>query len=245
MIGQAVADAQGNWTFTPQPPLANGTTVEATVTIAGLSSAAASTVIDSVAPTAPTIATSNGAQLSGTAEAGATLILTGSGGISIGQATADANGNWTFTPTPALADGLVVTAVARDAAGNTSGPVATTVDAQAPATPTIDASNGLQLGGTAEAGVSIVVTDAGGRVIGQTTAAADGTWALTPSPALANGTLVSAAARDALGNTSASVNTTIDTVAPVTPTISPSNGVELSGTAEAGSTVLITGPGAR
>ncbi|KAB0546849.1 BapA prefix-like domain-containing protein [Pseudomonas argentinensis] len=243
VIGQAVADAQGNWTFTPQPPLANGTIVEATVTIAGLSSAAASTVIDSVAPDLPTIAASNGTQLSGTAEAGATLILTGSGGVSIGQATADANGNWTFTPTPALADGLVVTAVARDAAGNTSGPVATTVDAQAPATPTINASNGQQLGGTAEAGSSVVVTEAGGRVIGQATAAADGTWTLTPSPALANGTLVSAAARDALGNTSASVSTVIDTVAPVTPTISPSNGVELSGTAEAGSTVLLTAPG--
>ena len=243
VIGQAVADSQGNWTFTPQTPLANGTIVNATITVSGLSSAPASTVIDSVAPNTPTIAASNGTQLSGTAEAGATVILTGSGGVSIGQATADANGNWTFTPTPALADGLVVTAVARDAAGNSSGSATTTIDAQPPATPTIEASNGVRVTGTAEAGITVVVTDGSGRVIGQTTAAADGTWTLSPSPALPNGTVVNTVARDTLGNTSGSVSTTVDTVAPVTPTISPSNGVELSGTAEAGSTVLITGPG--
>ncbi len=243
VIGQAVADAQGNWTFTPPTTLANGTTVNATITVAGLSSAPASTVIDSVAPNTPTIAASNGTQLTGTAEAGATVILTGSGGISIGQATADANGNWTFTPTPALADGLVVTVVARDAAGNSSGSATTTIDAQPPATPTIDPSNGVRVTGTAEAGITVVVSDASGRVIGQATAAADGTWTLSPSPALPNGTVVNAVARDTLGNTSGSVSTTVDTVAPVTPTISPSNGVELSGTAEAGSTVLITGPG--
>ncbi len=243
VIGQAVADGQGNWTFTPQTPLANGTTINATITVSGLSSAPASTVIDNVAPSAPTIAASNGTQLSGTAEVGATVILTGSGGVSIGQATADANGNWTFTPTPALADGLVVTVVARDAAGNSSSSATTTIDAQPPATPTIEASNGVRVTGTAEAGITVVVTDGSGRVIGQTTAAADGTWTLSPSPALPNGTVVNAIARDTLGNTSASVSTTVDTVAPVTPTISPSNGVELSGTAEAGSTVLITGPG--
>ncbi|MFB4369389.1 MULTISPECIES: Ig-like domain-containing protein [unclassified Pseudomonas] len=243
LIGQAVADGQGNWTFTPQTPLANGTTINATITVSGLSSAPASTVIDNVAPSAPTITASNGTQLSGTAEAGATVILTGSGGVSIGQATADANGNWTFTPTPALADGLVVTVVARDAAGNSSGSATTTVDAQPPATPTIEASNGVRVTGIAEAGITVVVTDGSGRVIGQTTAAADGTWTLSPSPALPNGTVVNAVARDTLGNTSGSVSTTVDTVAPVTPTISPSNGIELSGTAEAGSTVLITGPG--
>lgn len=243
LIGQAVADGQGNWTFTPQTPLANGTTINATITVSGLSSAPASTVIDNVAPSAPTITASNGTQLSGTAEAGATVILTGSGGVSIGQVIADANGNWSFTPTPALADGLVVTAVARDAAGNTSGSATTTIDARPPATPTIDASNGTLITGTAEAGITVVVTDGSGRVIGQTTAAADGTWTLSPSPALPNGTVVNAVARDTLGNTSGSVSTTVDTVAPVTPTISPSNGIELSGTAEAGSTVLITGPG--
>lgn len=242
-IGQAIADSQGNWSFTPVAPLANGTSVNATVSAGGLSSAPATTVIDSVAPATPTINISNGTQLSGTAEAGSTVILSASGGVSIGQAVADASGNWTFTPTTAVANGTVVTAVAQDAAGNTSGPAATSIDALAPATPTIDASNGVQLGGSAEAGSTVVVTDASGRIIGQATATAEGTWALVPSPALPNGALISAVARDAAGNTSAAVSTTIDTIAPVAPTISPSNGIELSGTAEAGSTVIITGAG--
>ncbi|UCJ17666.1 BapA prefix-like domain-containing protein [Pseudomonas sp. MM211] len=242
-IGQAPVDGQGNWVFTPTTPLANGTTVNATINVGGISSTPATTVVDSVAPNTPTINASNGAQLSGNAEAGATVILTGSGGVSIGQAVADATGNWTFTPDTALANGTVVTAVARDAAGNTSGQAATAIDALAPATPTINASNGVQLGGSADAGSTVVITDASGRIIGQVTATAEGTWTLTPSPALPNGAVISAVARDALGNTSAAVSTTIDTVAPVAPTISPSNGIELSGTAEAGSTVIITGAG--
>ncbi|MCW2295250.1 hypothetical protein M2262_005300 [Pseudomonas sp. BIGb0408] len=244
VIGQVVADAQGNWTFTPPTAIANGTVVTVVARdAAGNTSGAITSTIDAVAPNPPTIGASNGTQLSGTAEAGATVILTGSGGVAIGQVIADANGNWAFTPGSALANGTVVTAVARDAAGNTSGQAATIIDALAPATPTIDASNGTQLGGSAEAGSTVVVTDANGRIIGQATATADGTWTLTPSPALPNGALISAVARDAVGNTSAAVSTTIDSVAPVAPTISPSNGIELSGTAEAGSTVIITGPG--
>ncbi|WP_228483894.1 hypothetical protein, partial [Pseudomonas aeruginosa] len=44
----------------------------------------------------------------------------------------------------------VVNVVARDAAGNSSPPASVTVDAVAPATPTVDPSNGTTLSGTAE-----------------------------------------------------------------------------------------------
>ncbi|MBO3622496.1 hypothetical protein J5N91_00135, partial [Pseudomonas aeruginosa] len=88
--------------------------------------------VDGVAPAAPVIYPSNGTVISGTADAGATVILTDGVGNPIGQDTADGSGNWTFTPSTPLANGTVINAVAQDPAGNTSGPASVTVDAIAP-----------------------------------------------------------------------------------------------------------------
>ncbi|MGU2135694.1 Ig-like domain-containing protein, partial [Pseudomonas aeruginosa] len=170
-IGQVTADGSGNWSFTPGTPLANGTVVNAVAQdAAGNTSGPASTTVDSVAPAAPVIDPSNGSVIAGTAEAGATVILTDGGGNPIGQATADGSGNWTFTPSTPLANGTVINAVAQDPAGNTSGPASVTVDAIAPPAPVIDPSNGVVISGTAEAGATVILTDGNGNPIGQVTA---------------------------------------------------------------------------
>ncbi|WP_121355958.1 Ig-like domain-containing protein [Pseudomonas aeruginosa] len=240
-IGQATADGSGNWTFTPGTPLANGTVINAVAQDpAGNTSGPASTTVDAVAPAAPVIDPSNGSVISGTAEAGATVILTDGGGNPVGQVTADGSGNWAFTPGTPLANGSVVNAVAQDAAGNTSGPASTTVDSVAPATPVLDPSNGTVISGTAEAGATVILTDGGGNPIGQATADGSGNWSFTPGTPLANGTVINAVAQDAAGNTSGPASTTVDAVAPATPVIDPSNGVELSGTAEPGVRVILT-----
>ncbi|WP_055311660.1 Ig-like domain-containing protein [Pseudomonas aeruginosa] len=240
-IGQATADGSGNWSFTPGTPLANGSVVNAVAQdAAGNTSGPASTTVDSVAPATPVLDPSNGTVISGTAEAGATVILTDGGGNPIGQATADGSGNWSFTPGTPLANGSVVNAVAQDAAGNTSGPASTTVDSVAPATPVLDPSNGTVISGTAEAGATVILTDGGGNPIGQATADGSGNWSFTPGTPLANGSVINAVAQDAAGNTSGPVSTTVDAVAPATPVIDPSNGVELSGTAEPGVRVILT-----
>ncbi|WP_088352264.1 Ig-like domain-containing protein [Pseudomonas aeruginosa] len=240
-IGQATADGSGNWTFTPGTPLANGTVINAVAQDpAGNTSGPASTTVDAVAPATPVVNPSNGSVIAGTAEAGATVILTDGGGNPIGQATADGSGNWSFTPGTPLANGSVVNAVAQDAAGNTSGPASTTVDSVAPATPVLDPSNGTVISGTAEAGATVILTDGGGNPIGQATADGSGNWSFTPGTPLANGSVVNAVAQDAAGNTSGPVSTTVDAVAPATPVIDPSNGVELSGTAEPGVRVILT-----
>ncbi len=240
-IGQVTADGSGNWSFTPGTPLANGTVVNAVAQdAAGNTSGPASTTVDSVAPAAPVIDPSNGSVIAGTAEAGATVILTDGGGNPIGQATADGSGNWTFTPGTPLANGTVINAVAQDPAGNTSGPTSTTVDAVAPATPVVNPSNGSVIAGTAEAGATVILTDGGGNPIGQATADGSGNWSFTPGTPLANGSVINAVAQDAAGNTSGPVSTTVDAVAPATPVIDPSNGVELSGTAEPGVRVILT-----
>ncbi|MCO3952679.1 Ig-like domain repeat protein, partial [Pseudomonas aeruginosa] len=240
-IGQVTADGSGNWGFTPGTPLANGTVVNAVAQdAAGNASGPASTTVDSVAPATPVLDPSNGTVISGTAEAGATVILTDGGGNPIGQATADGSGNWSFTPGTPLTNGTVINAVAQDAAGNTSGPVSTTVDAVAPATPVIDPSNGVELSGTAEPGVRVILTDGNGNPIGQTLADGSGNWTFTPGTPLANGTVVNAVAQDPAGNTSGPASTTVDTVAPATPVINASNGSVITGTAEVGAKVILT-----
>ncbi|MCS8537367.1 Ig-like domain-containing protein [Pseudomonas aeruginosa] len=240
-IGQATADGSGNWTFTPGTPLANGTVINAVAQDpAGNTSGPASVTVDAIAPPAPVINPSNGVVISGTAEAGATVILTDGNGNPIGQVTADGSGNWAFTPATPLANGTVINALAQDAAGNTSGPASTTVDSVAPATPVLDPSNGTVISGTAEAGATVILTDGGGNPIGQATADGSGNWSFTPGTPLTNGTVINAVAQDAAGNTSGPVSTTVDAVAPATPVIDPSNGVELSGTAEPGVRVILT-----
>ncbi|WP_273647167.1 Ig-like domain-containing protein [Pseudomonas aeruginosa] len=240
-IGQVTADGSGNWAFTPATPLANGTVINALAQdAAGNNSSPTSATVDSLAPAAPVIDPSNGSVIGGTAEAGATVILTDGGGNPIGQATADGSGNWSFTPGTPLTNGTVINAVAQDAAGNTSGPVSTTVDAVAPATPVIDPSNGVELSGTAEPGVRVILTDGNGNPIGQTLADGSGNWTFTPGTPLANGTVVNAVAQDPAGNTSGPASTTVDTVAPATPVINASNGSVITGTAEVGAKVILT-----
>ncbi|HHW2369228.1 TPA: Ig-like domain-containing protein [Pseudomonas aeruginosa] len=240
-IGQVTADGSGNWSFTPGTPLANGSVINALAQdAAGNTSGPASTTVDSVAPATPVLDPSNGTVISGTAEAGATVILTDGGGNPIGQATADGSGNWSFTPGTPLTNGTVINAVAQDAAGNTSGPASTTVDSVAPAAPVIDPSNGSVIAGTAEAGATVILTDGNGNPIGQTLADGSGNWTFTPGTPLANGTVVNAVAQDPAGNTSGPASTTVDTVAPATPVINASNGSVITGTAEVGAKVILT-----
>ncbi|MET3676766.1 hypothetical protein ABIB24_004551 [Pseudomonas sp. UYEF17] len=240
-IGQVTADGTGNWSFTPGIPLPDGTVVNAVArNPGGTDSAPAVITVDGVAPAAPVVEPSNGTEISGTAEAGATVILTDGGGNPIGQTTADGSGNWSFTPGTPLANGTVINAVAQDPAGNTSGPSSVTVDAIAPAAPNVNPSNGVVISGTAEAGTKVILTDGSGNPIGQTTADGSGNWAFTPSPALGNGTVINAVAQDPSGNTSGPTSATVDAVAPAAPVINPSNGVVISGTAEAGAKVILT-----
>ncbi|RXK58231.1 hypothetical protein ERT44_20550, partial [Stenotrophomonas sp. MA5] len=77
--------------------------------------------------------------------------------------TADGSGNWSFTPATPLPDGTVVNAIATDPAGNSSGPASITVDAVAPPAPVINASNGVVISGTAEAGAIVILTDGNGN----------------------------------------------------------------------------------
>ncbi|SPL71379.1 hypothetical protein KPC_2557 [Acinetobacter stercoris] len=232
------ADSTGHWSITPNP-ITDGTsgTVTATDEAGNESSPSNTGIADTVAPTAPGIDQNNGEGLSGTVEAGATVIVKDADGNTV-TTTADSTGHWSITPNP-LADGSEGSVTATDAAGNTSAETPTgTADTVAPTAPGIDQNNGEGLSGTAEAGATVTVKDADGNTV-TTTADSTGHWSITPNP-ITDGTSGTVTATDEAGNESSPTNTGIaDTVAPTAPGIDQNNGEGLTGTAEAGSTVIV------
>ncbi len=255
-VGTATADGDGNWTFTPVVPLAEGPhSVNATATdAAGNTSPNSNTndfIVDTMAPAAPVVLTpADGSVTSdatptytGTAEPGSTVTIIVDG-TPVGTTTADAGGNWTFDQPTGLADGdHMVSATATDAAGNTSPSSNTntfTVDTTPPGAPVVTTPADGSVtndptptySGTAEPGSTVtVIID--GTPVGTTTADANGDWSF-PQPAdLPEGPhMVSATATDEAGNTSPSstANTfTVDTTAPEAPVVvTPADGSTIS-----------------
>ena len=219
--------------------------------------------------------------LSGKAEPGSTVNIIDNGQV-IGTAKVNPDGTWSYTPDQPLANGAHdLTTTVTDPSGNT-GPegshVVITVDVvpgKVEITGVTDDTGSVtgslsqnavtddtrpQISGTAKAGSTVTIMD-GSNVLGTTTAGSDGTWSFTPSVDLGRGDhTFTATAKDPMGNESSSSSwtVTIDTDAPVKPTIDAAlddvgsvqgnlaNGATtddptptLSGKAEAGSTVKI------
>ena len=166
-------------------------------------------------PTTGTVTTSNTPPITGNAEPGATVTVFVNGNA-VGTTVANANGQWTFTPPTPLADGVyMVTASARDQAGNegpqSMGPTFT-VDSEAPTAPVIitpagnaaiDVDRMMEVSGVAEAGSTVTVY-IDGRAVGTTTADSSGRFSVMVDPGtIGQGPHVAEAdARDAAGNTS-------------------------------------------
>ena len=196
-----------------------------------------------------------GIQVSGTADPGSTLTVNGA------AVTVDGSGHWTTSITPAGQGALVVTAVATDAAGNTASTSTTlTVDTIPPAVAitTIEggdnlinaseAAGGIQISGTADTGSTLTVN---GSAV---TVDSGGHWTTSITPAGQGALVVTAVATDAAGNTaSTSTTLTVDTIAPsvaittieggdnLINATEAAGGIQISGTAEIGSTLTVNG----
>ncbi len=179
---------------------------------------------------------------SGSAEPGSLVAIYDNGSV-IGSAQADANGNWSFTPDPALEAGThSLTTVVTDTAGN-SGPVSDafdfTIDLTTPSAAVdvvLNNDNGEtlqpinsgtatndttpQLSGTADAGSTVTILD-GNTVLGSVLVGAGGTWTYAV-PTLSQGehsltTTVTSPAGN-VSAPSAAIDFTVDTTAPAEPT---------------------------
>ncbi|MCD1125687.1 Ig-like domain-containing protein [Jinshanibacter sp. LJY008] len=165
VIGSVKADADGNWTFTPEA-LTDGThAFSTTVTDAAGNTGEATPAINIIIDTTPLVATitrlednvgdvtgpikANGftddtqPEIIGTSKAGS-IIKVYDGATLLGSTTVDAEGNWSFTPATALSQGEhSITAKATDKTGNTSAATDAfmfTIDTVAPTKPTIESA---------------------------------------------------------------------------------------------------------
>jgi large repetitive protein len=211
--------------------------------------------VDTVVPAAPVvggittdtgtagdgITSDNTLIVKGTAEASSIVTVYRDGNV-IGTATANGSGVWSFDSTgTSLVDGTYsFTAVAKDAAGNTSAASAAfvvKVDTVAPVAPVVGgittdtgtAGDGitsdktLVLSGTAEANSTVTVYK-GGTSMGTATAGSTGVWSFDyTGTSLADGTYsFTAKAKDTAGNTSAAsaaLAVKVDTAAPAAPAV--------------------------
>jgi subtilisin-like proprotein convertase family protein len=262
-LGTTVADGSGNWSFdnTASAIAAGAHDLTATATDASGSTSALSTIfgimIDTAAPLAPAITgiagdtggsaadgitNDNTLVISGMAEANAAVEVFLDGG-SLGTTVADGDGDWSFnnTANPITAGSHDLTAVATDAAGNTStlsAAFGVSIDTAAPAAPAITGIAGdtgapgdgvtsdatLVISGMAEANAAVEVFLDGGS-LGTTVADDLGDWSFdNTASVIADGTYdLTAVATDAAGNTSAhssAFGISIDTAALAAPAIS-------------------------
>jgi autotransporter passenger strand-loop-strand repeat protein len=276
------ADGSGNWIVTlgQLPDGSYSYTATATDATGNVSapSAPLSFTVDTQAPSVPTLADSSVVsgyvnlandterqKLSGTAEAGSTVTVSGLAAPL--TTTADGSGNWSVT-LGALADGSFdLTATATDAAGNESQPSADytfTIDTTPPSPPTVanalDPSNAsYDAGFTVAAGAAVTVTVNGSQLspaqlvadFAKTTSGGLDTYTAQPNAFTgAESIAVSATLTDAAGNVSAPGTLAlkpIDTTPPSPPAITSASYAgsgksahwNLGGTAEAGSTVTV------
>ncbi|MCQ8240124.1 beta strand repeat-containing protein [Rhizosaccharibacter radicis] len=152
-LGITTVDQNGLWGVTSAAPLADGRYTLLAIQADGLGAlspvSSQTLVIDTHVPAAPTVSTPQLSQtltptITGTAEAGATVIVTaafGGNSIPLGSAIADGNGLWSLTTTSPLAEGSYqVSATQTDQAGTVSarsGQQGMLVDAHIPNAPAI------------------------------------------------------------------------------------------------------------
>ncbi|WP_426462038.1 Ig-like domain-containing protein [Staphylococcus equorum] len=255
-VATGVADDQGNYAIDlPIDKKLNGNeelVVTSTDDSGNVSPETRVTVKDTTAPDAPTVneVTSEGAQVTGTGEAGSTITVKFPDG-SVVTGTADDQGNYAIDiPTNVDLVGneeLVVTST--DVSGNVSPETRLTVkDTTAPDAPTVNevTSEGTQVTGTGEAGSTITIKLPDGSTV-TGTVNNQGNYAIDlPVDKKLNGNeeLV-VTSTDGAGNVSSETKVTVtDATVPNAPTVNEvtSEGTQVTGTGEAGSTITVKFP---
>ncbi len=248
-----VADADGKWSFTPSLALADGDhvfTATATNDRGTSGQSVAFTIdIDTQPPVLEGLAVSDvGDRLTGTTEAGSTVVIKDSLGNTLGSGTTGDDGTFSIGISPAKINGETLSISVTDKAAN-SGPVETlnAPDKTAPAAPNglIVATDGLSVSGQAEAGATVTIRDSSNTVLGSAVANGNGQFIVPLNAAQTNGQALIATATDIANNESAAATVDApDSTAPEMPknVVISEDGASISDTAEPGSSITITTP---
>jgi len=248
-IGPILVGADGSYTVVLNPARLNGEAFTATQADAAgnVSPQVSALAPDLTAPAAPAaVLGADGASVTGTGEAGATVRVTGPNGL-LGTAVVTADGSFTVPLSSTQANGQALTVIQTDPAGNGSLPTGILApDNTAPTAPTaIVAADGASVSGIGEPGALVTITAPGIGTIGTATVNANGTYTAQLNSVQANGELLGVSQADPAGNVSPSSSALApDFTSPNAPAAFVSaNGGFVIGTGEPGATVRVTGPG--
>lgn len=249
-LGTGTADANGMFAIPLEPSLQNGEELHVIqADVAGNNSGPASLMAPDLYAETPGSLTldATGRVLSGQGEVGATVEVRGVDGTLLGSGTVGQDGQFSVSLFPAQLNGESLQVVQTDLSGNVSLPA---VLVAADQTPPLEADNlavshdGLRLSGTGEPGAQVSVTAADGTLLGTTTVAPDGQFTVTLSAAQTNGQTLSVTLSDGVNIPTSTTVQASDISAPEAPSrlILSADGATLSGSAEAGAQVSVTGP---
>ncbi|MEW5562070.1 BapA/Bap/LapF family large adhesin [Enterobacter asburiae] len=253
LLPPVMADSNGNWSFTPLLPLPDGDHVFTATANNGVGESAPSASftidVDTLPPVLDDLMVINqGQTLTGTTEAGSTVVVKDSHGAQIGTGTADASGNFSITLSTPQKNGETLSVSVTDKAANVG--IAENVvapDTTPPGAPTglTVAADGLSVSGQAEPGSTVTITDGSGNVLGTGLTNGAGNFIAPLNTPQLNGQGLLATATDAAHNTGPAASV----VAPdITPPNIPDNlhvngtGTVLTGHAEPGSTITVKDP---
>jgi|GEM_PF-146385 len=253
LLPPVTADSNGDWTFTPLLPLADGDHVFTATANNGVGTSGPSTSftidIDTVPPTLSDLAVvDQGQTLTGMTEAGSTVVVKDSLGTQLGTATAGQDGKFSITLSTPKTNGESLTVSVTDKAANIGAPeIFKAPDTTAPNPPTglVVTPDGLHVTGQAEPNSTITITDGNNHVIGTGATNGSGNFVATLDTPQLNGQGLLAIATDAAHNSSQPASVVApDTTAPNMPSALVVNetGTQLTGNAEAGSTVIVKDP---
>ena len=249
IVGSGQVGVDGTFTLAINPAQIAGQSLSLSQTDAAGNESASATLIarDLLAPDAPLglAVTPDGAVISGTGEAGATVNVFNASGALVGSGSVRIDGTFQFTLNTPQANGERLAVTLTDAAGNISQPTSlTSVDTTAPLalSQLSISSDGATVTGRGEAGAIVTVSNSAGLPLGTATVGSTGAFTLILNPALTNAEVLTLVQRDAVGNVSPQASLTTPDFTPPDPldnvTINPAGAV-VTGTGEAGATVTV------
>ncbi|MEB7639756.1 Ig-like repeat protein Blp2 [Acinetobacter pittii] len=228
VLGTVTANKDGIFSLKLTPPLTSDAGGKVIAEDAGGNKSEPTKIIagkDTFAPDVPLVEVNKeGTTVEGQTEPNAKVQIKDADGKVIGTGTANAQGEFQITLSPALKESQKATVVVEDAAGNTSKPleVSPSYDSIAPEKPVAQINaDGTTVTGTTEANAKVEIKDTTGKVIGTGTADANGKFTITISPALTDNKHASVSAIDSAGNKSEVLDIigTKDTTPPAKPVL--------------------------